>query len=73
MKALCIKKHTSPFMKTHYFTVGKLYTYSINSSLTSYTMTNDEGVTRSLQDWQFKEYFKDIEQIREEKLKELGI
>lgn len=71
MKSLCIKSSSSKFMKSHYFTVGQIYSYIIHNG--EYIMTNDEGNVRTLRDSQFKESFKDIEQVREEKLKELGI
>lgn len=65
-KALCMKKHTSPYMKTYYFTVDPDGNYL-------YFIVNDSDVVRILKDRQFKEYFKTIEQVREEKIKELGI
>jgi hypothetical protein len=85
MKVVCIHKSTSKHMKSHYFTVGKQYDCEIIDVVTNsfikqadgssliYEMTNDEGMSRSFSKIRFNKSFTPLSQLREDKLKELGI
>jgi hypothetical protein len=63
MKVICIEENSQ------YYTVGKLYDVITNSSEYFYFMENDKGFTGFVN----KIIFKDISEIRNEKLKKLGI
>lgn len=55
------------------FTLGKLYNYYRNENYCFCKVKNDDGILVSILLHAFEGTFKHIEEIREEKLKALGI
>jgi hypothetical protein len=75
--AICIKNSPNRFRIDHFFTPGRYYQlYSYQNAITEevyYKIINDKGKLKSFQKWQFNDNFKLIEDVRLEKLKQLGI
>ena len=72
MLAICINRSQNRFQKNHYFIVGKKYTYNITKHGV-YFLLNERGKVIGLNKWQFDENFKDVSELRINKLEQLGI
>ena len=76
-RAICLRNHPNKYRIDHFFTPGKYYQlYSYNNAITEevyYKIINDEGKLKSFQKWQFNESFKLVEEVRLDKLHQLGI
>ena len=79
MKVVCINKSNNRYMKHHYFTIGNHYIckksdYTVDGiDYTGFFIKNDRGKIISFNDWQLKQNFKLLDEIREEKLNLIGI
>lgn len=76
-RAICLRNHPNKFRIDHYFTPNKYYNlYSYNNAITNetyYKIINDKGKLISFVKWQFNSQFKLVEEIRWDKLNQLGI
>lgn len=72
MLAICINRSQNRFQKNHHFIIGKKYTYDITKHGV-YFLLNERRKVIGLNKWQFDENFKDISELRINKLEELGI
>lgn len=79
MKVVCVHSSDSVYMKSYNYTVGKKYDCEFivhNPHLSvqeSYVIENDNGLSRSFSKTRFEECFIPLSEIRQDKLKELGI
>jgi hypothetical protein len=83
MKVVCVHISDSVYMKSYNYTVGKQYDCEVNtfnphlsvqeSSTLVYVIKNDNGVSRSFNKTRFELCFIPLSEVRQDKLKDLGI
>lgn len=79
MKVVCVHSSDSVYMKSYNYTVGKQYDCEFiahNPHLSiqeCYVIENDNGLSRFFSKTRFELCFIPLSEIREDKLKDLGI
>ena len=83
MKVVCVHSSDSVYMKSYNYTVGKQYDCEIRLDevikdgepvgMDRYVVKNDNGLSRSFSKTRFELCFIPLSEIRQDKLKELGI
>lgn len=71
MIAVCINRSENRYLKHHYFTIGQKYEYTIERDL--WKIKNDKGKVKLFYSWQFMENFKDLSEMRLDKLEGIGL
>jgi hypothetical protein len=83
MKVVCVHSSDSVYMKSYNYTVGKKYDCEIRLDevikdgepvgMDRYVIKNDNGVSRSFNKTRFELCFIPLSEVRQDKLKDLGI
>jgi hypothetical protein len=83
MKVVCVHSSDSVYMKSYNYTVGKQYDCEIRLDevikdgepvgMDRYVIKNDNGVSRSFNKTRFELCFIPLSEVRQDKLKDLGI